>query len=320
MTDYYNEDVEEAYFEPSNAQIAGEIDEQGHLQAEDLYGVQTKIFNMTCNGSLEQFAANKGKATWKLSPDMQSLLRQVTSTTNRSKATSDDLTGDLTKAVLLQATVLEQRNSFPVPIGLNIPGMVPQVYSENKRYNWILEPNTGTSPVNQSIFEPDNVFTKYMYSNLQKLDVESLEKQVRFDVDPTGESALVDHNGIVYDVLMRNVCSGKFSEDDTQYLLDVDERVRSNPYSMGAPIPTDIAKEICEAIKGPLEVIEKSFVDMRKLHGRFERADGEHWNSFSGLIGEAAGMDADSKGFLKQHALTSSYSASVKVQIKYIVY
>ena len=86
------------------------------------------------------------------------------------------------------------------------------------------------------------------------------------------------------------------------------------------PVPTEIAQQICEAIRKPLETIEKSFVDMRKLHGRFERADGEHWNSFSGLIGEAAGMDADSKGFLKEHALTSVYSAAVKVQIEYIVY
>jgi len=320
MSEYYEDDVEDNYFEQSDAQIAGEIDDQGHLQAEDLYGVQRKTFNMTCSGSLEQLAANGKKALWQMSPDMQSLLRQVTSTTNRSKAGNDDLTGDLGKAVLLQATILQERNSFPVPLGLSIPGMVPQVYGQNKRYNWILEPDTKTIPVNQSIFEPDNVFTKYMYSNLQKLDVASLEKQVRFDVDPTGQNALMDQNGIAYDVLMKNVCNRKFDDETTEHLLNVDASIQENQYSMGVPVPTEIAQQICEAIRKPLETIEKSFVDMRKLHGRFERADGEHWNSFSGLIGEAAGMDADSKGFLKEHALTSVYSAAVKVQIEYIVY
>ena len=319
MTEYY-EDVDEGYFEQSNAQIAGEIDEHGHLQAEELFGVQTKIFDMTCRGSLEQFAANEGKAVWRLVPEMQSLLRHVTSDTNRSKAGSDDLAGDLTKGVLLQATVLEQQSSFPVKIGLTIPGIVPQVYTENKRFNWTIGENTNTTQVNQSIFEPDNVFTKYMYSKMQKLDVASLDKQIRFDVDPTGESALVDHKGIAYDILFQNVENGYFDTEDTNYLIDVDNQVHSNACSLGAPIPTEIARNLYESIKAPLEVIEKSFVDMRKLHGRFERADGEHWNSFSGLIGEAAGMDADSKGFLKQNALVSEYSASVKVQIKYIVY
>lgn len=310
---------EEAHFGPSDAQIAGQIDEDGHLQAEDLYGVQTKIFNITINGSLEQIAGNNKLTTWRLSDDMQKQLKQVISSTNRSKAGDEHLAGDLSKAVLLQATILQERSDFPIPIGVKIPGLVPQVYTNNSRYNWVIDKDTRTNTINQSIFEPDNVFTKYMYEKLQKLDMETLNQQVDFEKDPSGKFAMVDTNGFVWDVIMRNAAQGKFrgAED---HLFGIDEQVANSQYSFGAKVPMEIARSVYDAIKEPLQNIEKSFVDMRKLCARFERADGEHWNSFGGLIGEAAGLDKDSEGYIKEHKINTPYSASLKVLIKYIVY
>jgi len=123
-------------------------------------------------------------------------------------------------------------------IGLNIPGLVPQVYDRSRRYNWILERNTPTQMVNHDIFEPDNVFTKFMYEKLQKLDNESLAQQVRFDVDPTGKHALVDPNGFVWQVMMNNVYQGNFGAAGNR-LLQIDAELQNAPYTFGARVPTD---------------------------------------------------------------------------------
>jgi hypothetical protein len=303
----------------NNVIVGDAIDPESHLQAKDLYGVQTKIFNMSINGSLEQLGADQNKATWKMDPAMQNLLRQVVTPHNRTNATDENLAGDIGKTVILHAKILQERNDFPVTIGLNIPALVPQVYDKSRRYNWILERNTPTTVINQDIFEPDNVFTKYMYEKLQKLDVESLGQQVRFDVDPTGRHALVDPNGFVWQVMMNNVYQGNFGEAGNS-LMQIDAELRDAPYTFGARVPADIAREVVDAIKEPLQKIEQSFVDMRTLQASFERVDGQAWNSFNNLIGEAAGMDADSKGYLKEHALNTQYNASVKLLIQYIVY
>jgi hypothetical protein len=298
--------------------IAGQIAADGHLQAEDLYGVQTKIFNMSCSGSLEELAANPSKAKWQMSSEMQKLLRQVTSTTNRSKAGEEQLAGNLSKAVLLHCSILEQRNDYPVAIGVNIPGMVPQVYDRTSRYNWIIENNTPTTLINQPIFDPDNVFTRYMYEKLQKLDMASLNDQIRFEKDPNAPHAHMDPNGFAWQIMMKNVHQGKFQGAD-DHLLALNDSVQYNSNVL-LKVPVAIAREVYEAIKEPLQKIESSFVDLRKLECTFTRVNNEPWNSISGLIGETVGMGHDSQTYMQETNLTAQKSASIKVQIKYIVY
>lgn len=318
--EYMSGSDEDMEYENSMSKVAGQIDNQGHLQAEDLYGVQTKIFTVRCQGSLEQLASNPAKATWKLSPEMQKLLRQVTTTTNRSKADEDQLVGDLSKAVILQSTVLQERSDYPIPIGLSIPGMVPQVYDSNSRYNWIVEKETPTTTVNQTLFEPDNLFTKYMYEKLEKLDIESLNNQIRFEKDPNAPHALMDPNGFAWQIMMKNVYQGNFPGVE-QDLLEIHDSVQNNRNrAVFVKVPVDVAREVHAAIEQPLKSIESSFVDMRKFTCTFERADNQHWNSTQGLIGAAAAADQDTKNYLKANALNNEYSASVKIMIKYIVY
>jgi len=324
MSQYHEDEDYESMDEdyapvPNDARIAGQIDTDGHLQSKDLYGVQKKTFFMTISGSLEQIAANQARTKWNMSNDIQKQLKQVTTATNRARAADEHLVGDLSKAVMLQATVLEQSNDFPIPIGVNIPGLVPSVYTKDNRYCWVINKNTPTTALQQSIFEPDNVFTRYMYEKLQKLDVETLKEQVRFDIDPSGKNAVFDPNGFAWDVLMKNVYQGKFpgAED---YLMNLDAQVANNPRSFRPEVPTDIAREVYDAIEAPLRDIEESFVDLRKLNATFERADGEHWNSFGGLIGAAAGLDKDSETYMREHTLATPYSATLKVQVEYIMY
>lgn len=321
MDSYEDEDSYDMENDEAENKVDAPITVDSHIREKDLsYGLQTKILNMTFTGSLEDIASNSGKAVWKISDNQQDRMKQVTALTNRSKVDKSALEGDLSKAVLVHAQLLQERNDFPVQLGLHIEGLVPKVHTANDVYNWVFEPNTATTMVGQDIFEPDNVFAQQMYESLEKLDTASLKQQIRFDVDPTGKTAMFDPNGYAWKVLARSVKQGVFPGFEDHF-YDICDQVRSTgEFGFGARVPTEIAREVYDAIEAKLKNIESSFTDLRKLHSRIERTDGEPWNSHTGLIGEAASLDSDSKGMCKSNAIQSIYTASAKVLIKYFVY
>jgi hypothetical protein len=148
---------------------AGVMDADGHLAAEDLYGVQKNTFVATIKGSLEEFANNPDKAVWSIPPEAHRFLQKVTSQVDRSKPTSENLVGDLGRTILLKATVKEVRNQFPIDIGLDIQGLVPTQLTSAGRHNYVIFADTKPSLVNQDIFEPNSIFTKDAYIKYQRL-------------------------------------------------------------------------------------------------------------------------------------------------------
>lgn len=320
----YTDSEDEEYMnsseeEETKAKVQNTINEPAHLQAAQMYGVQTKIFTPRVQGSLEQLASDPSKATWKLSPELQKLLRQVKTTKNRSKAGEEEFVGDISKAVILECTILQERNDYPVPIAVNIPYMVPQVYDSDIRCNWLIEKETPTTNVNRPLFEPDSLFTQHMYDKLEKLDLESLNNEIRFEKDPKATHALMDPNGFAWKILMKNVYKGNFPGIEHKLIETHEDVARGNGHVF-VKVPVEVARDIHAALAEPLKEIEDSFVDMRKLTCTFQRADNQHWNSIQGLLGAHATLDEDSKHQMKATNLENEYSASVKLLIKYIVY
>ena len=97
-----------------------------------------------------------------MNPEMMQFLRQVTASAGRTNATKGDRAGNLQRVIPLAATIVEVQNDHTVPIGVNIDGLVPNVYSSGDRYFWRLAPNTPAQMCEIKVFEPDNMFTKHM--------------------------------------------------------------------------------------------------------------------------------------------------------------
>jgi hypothetical protein len=273
-------------------------------------------------GSLEQLQKNGAASVWSLDENIQQKnLRPVLSKTNRNKPVEADMAGDISKTVWLQATVIEQQNDYPVPVGIDIEGLVARNFTQHGRHNWVVRPNTPTMTVNQSIFEPNNIFNKRMYKTQERLDSASLRTQVR--VDPNGTHATIDPNGIAWEILMTNWANGGLPEYH-DYLATVNSQILQQPaarHVSGVQIPAALANQLIEAIEPELKRVEESYVDMRKLTARFTRADNEeNWNSFKNLVGEAAGTGDDELEYVRQSALNRVHHASIKLRVEYIVY
>lgn len=323
--DYYYDDEDQPQFGQSSAPVAGAIDENGHLQAQDLWGVQTRIFNISLptGVTLETLQAkHKNGVYWEMPSELKQSLRQVNKLRNRTNATDEELVGDLGKFLFLSAEVISEKSNSPKDLAVDIPGLVPTNYTSNGRHNWVIEAGNGNPVVlNENIFEPDNYFTKQMYEHEQKCDLKTLATHINLNHDPEKQIATMETQGVGWKVLTDNMAAGRFADcaaaiyENNKHVFEEGNTDRSYL----AKVPYDIAEEIYEAIATPLKEIEKSYTDINTFRVRFSPADGEAWTHSAGLIQESYGFDSDSKGYEKETLANKPIQASIRLRVKYVL-
>lgn len=308
-------------YDQSNEPIeAGLLDQDGHLQVEDLYGVQTIRFTASVRASLEELANNPQKAVWRLPSEAQRFLQKVTSKVNRTNATKDDLIGDPSRAILLKASVKQIRNQFPIDWGLDINGLMPNHLTSHGRHNFVLYSNTAPTQCDVNIFEPESIFNKLDYSKYGKLTPEALKREIMLPEDKQEQFADIKVGGIAWDLLIRNAANDHYVPEVADELLKLNEQLVNQPFTRKVQVPVEIGKELYDGISAPLAKIDQSFVDMRKTQVRFSRLDGEPLNSFNGLVGDAVGLGADDGEQLQKHHLATPYQADVDLEIQYVCF
>ena len=84
-----------------------------------------RIITIPLEGTPESLARkNNGATVWKFLPAVHTKLQHVTATMDRRKPTAAQLEGDLDRAVLLNAEVIEHSNQYPFPVSVDISSLV----------------------------------------------------------------------------------------------------------------------------------------------------------------------------------------------------
>ncbi len=332
QNDAVDDDIQAGYtdapqFDQSNAQIAGQIDENGHLQANDMWGVQTRSFRMCTpdDMTLEKLAASaKNGYLWQMPAEEKKYLKQVGKMTNRSDVSDKDLHGDLDKALFLTATIVGFWNESTKPIALDIGGLMPTMHTSTGRHTYVINPTGGAfTVINKSIMEPDNLFTKHMYEHNQKCDLTTLKRHIRLEHDPEKQVALMDSNGIGWKVLVDNMRS-----EDSPFASALDTIYAKNPqlfdqpeteHTQWAVVPYAIAQQVYDAIAAPLNNIEKSYINLSTWKVKFSPANKQAWNSISGLAKESVVYGTDSTDVEVQSKLHTPFSCGVEVVLSYVL-
>lgn len=307
-------------FGESGALVAGGIDEAGHIQAADLFGVKKAQFYIKTptGATLEQLQANaKSGLYWELPEELKSMLRHVVTPNNRSNPQEADLEGSLNKALFVGAKVVSYFSDCPKDLALDLPGIVPQTFTSTGRHNYVVPANCSNTVVNQSIFEPDNYFTKYMYAHNQKCDLKTLQQHIRFDMDPQKQFAVMNTHGVGWKVLSDNLYEAFAPAAES--ILAKNAGIIDSPYPQLAQVPYDVAQSIYESIAAPLREIEKAYVDLASWKARFSPADKEPWNSVNGLVRESTVFGADSTQFEVESKLNTPFSAGVLLEVEYVL-
>lgn len=293
-----------------------------HIRQEKLFGVQRKIFFITTpeGATLEQLAASaKNGIEWTLPQEMKTLLKQVNKTTNRSVASEKDLEGDLGKALFLSAKVISNWSDAPKMLDFNIPGLVPTGHTATGRASWVIPPNCPFTVVNQCIFEPDSIFTEFMYKHQQKCDSKTLDKHIRMNIDPNKQFCEMESKGVGWKVLTDNI--DRYAEDfeaiyaKNQHIFDNPE----SPYNQIAQVPYHIGKEVYEDIAGPIRDIEKSLIDFNTWKVKITPSNKRGWSDTNGLIRDAIAFGADTIGSEVEARLNTPFSAGIALELAYVL-
>lgn len=296
----------------SSATVAGQLDEDNHLQMEDMYGVQTRYFDISMNASLSECAKNGNNAVWKMNPELMQFMKQTITNKNRSNASNDDRAGNVERITPLAATIVEVCNEHDVPIGINIPGFVPNTFTKNGRFLWTIQARTPPTAVNHKVFEPDNFLTRSMYENWRKCDIDQLNREIKFSEDDP-QAARMRTDGLAYEVLIDAVMDGRFGNS-----LNAEAIRDAANYSRWVEIDRNVAQQVHDSIAAPLRDIENRFVNIKDFHARFTRADGRPFDSPHGLIGSP--INGVSQGFMDTHFRYTSKPASIRLKFEYIAH
>lgn len=324
------DEIEEDYvplaFNPSSALVSGEIDPEGHIQAEKLWGVQTKVIDITTPDGMtleKAAAAHKNGIFFEVPEEQKRFLKMVTRSTNRTNVGEEDVDGDLRKALFVGAKVLSFHSDCPKKLNLDIPGLVPRWTTDKGRTNVAVPAHSGFQVLNYGIFDPDNYFTEWMYQHNQKCSLKSLEQQVRFDIDPTGQTAAINTHSVAWKVLCDNLFNPASKIAGAMESVYAKNRsIFENPdsrYSQLAQVPAPVAREVFDSIAAPLKEIEKAYVDFNDWRPRWTPANKEAWNSTNGLVKEATVFGKDSSEAEIEAKLNTPWSVGVQLEIQYIL-
>lgn len=310
------------YMEDGSEQLVGDAamleEEDGHLRVDDLWGTQTVRVLYSVTAAPEDLANNPELAVVKIPEQGYRHLKKVTTTTNRSAATSADLTGDLARAIVLSAKVTQARNTFDRTIGVDISGMMPTCVTGNGCHNFVLLGKMAPTVMDKEIFEPDSIFSQHDYVKYGKLSHAGLARDLVLAKDGKSPADIVI-GSVAWNVLVNNAKDGRYDDALVDELADAEYNA-GNSLLRKAQLPHEIASELFEAIKAPLDTIDQSFHDMRKTNARFLPVDGKGWNSFETMVGDGIGLASDDGLALEKHVLNTPCTAEVEVEYTFVTF
>lgn len=309
---YMMEPSPTAWSTESRNPVAGQLDDENHLQMEDMYGVQTRFFDITWDASLAECAQNNNNALWKLNPELAEFMKQIVTTSDRDKADVSDRAGNLENIIPLAATIVEIHNEHEVPIGINIPGFVPNTITNNGRFLWTIQPRTAPTQVNYKVLEPSNFFTQHMYENWRKCDIAQLDREIKFSKDEPAV-ATMRTDGLAFDVLIDAIMAKRFGPT-----LNAEAIKDAAQYSRWVEIDSDIARKVYDSIHAPLKDIKQRFMNGKDFHARMTRADGRPFDSPHGLVGSP--INGVSTGFMDTHFRYTKKRAGIRLKFDYVLY
>lgn len=293
-------------------------DDGAHLTVDQFSKAQTSFLDIEFCGSPEEFQSGKASRIWKLQPQVTRHFKQITTISNRKNATTKDVAGNLNRCIPLAMTVLQQQNTLPFPVNVDIEGVLPLNLSKYGRANWRIPPDTATMRVKQPIFEPNNIITEWMYNNWRECSVESLADDIKHFREQGYSTINVD--SLPYVVLVKNLSDHRW--DDLKPASEHAQAIINAALTQKVvSVRPEIAEEIESALREPLSKMAESFVDLENFTAQMSRGDGQPaFNSFKGIHGELVGSEIDEGHALRSAMLSKRGCVSIKVKFDYVLF
>ena len=323
--DRYYDEVSDAVqpgypeFEYSNAQAGGMIDNEGHMQAEDLKGAKTIRFWATipAGETLETLHAKypKGFVT-QIPAHLRPTLGHVMTDRNRANATEKDMYGNRQKAVIVSARIISQKSDVPKAIAVDIKGVVGNTYTRNGRHAHVLHPCKFTN-MDREVNDPDNIFSRAMYQKNQRCDLASLQENVRLN-DRGGKDSFRTGT-LAWDKLLENEpVWDEMGSEFQQMKADHPYAFSESNVSYWVDVPHSISRPLYKGLEEQIKNFEKTYIDLDDWNVTLKPADGKAWNDNASLLGDS--VNAKGTAYERETMIHKPMQESgVEVELKYFL-
>lgn len=293
-------------------------EEEEHVNADALYGVQKRTIRYCLKGSLEQLNRQKLRTVRRLNERAHPHMKQVTSMRGRNNPTAENTAGNLDRIVLLGVRIVNHVNQYPVAIGYNINSkiLVPGTLTDTGDvYTGVLEAKAPSTTSDRVIFEPTNIFSRRMLEQWERVDPEALDQEFIFPKVGNGTCLVRVDDGTGTSVAIELLRNHPHLFPGINANEIVRNRLERIPYS---ELPEDVGRQLHTHMAGEIEKIAASFISVNDLSMSFHCVDGNDWNTWQNLEGEAVALEPNKQSEYKKIALNSVHSAAVQVELTFI--
>lgn len=318
----YHNNEEDSYEEEAGA-LSNQLVANQHLSSKMFAQVQEALIDFDVIATPVELAERPSRRVWKLQPHLAKSLKQNMAMSSRSRATGEQLAGNLDRCVPLHFEIVQQKNTFPYFMGIKIPGMMDQNLHRDGQCVWRVPPNTDTMMVGVAAFEPENKVTQHMYNNYRMCTVEDLASDIRYyhpeDYDAYATIAV---GSLAHETLIDNLDAGAWADeglDQSQIDLIYEPR-----HLRTVQVTERMGKDIEALLRPEVERVAKSFISAQNLTVDMCRADGlEQFDAPKNIAGQltgntVAGKDTTTK--ISSDLMQRKAVFHVKAKFRYLLF
>jgi hypothetical protein len=310
--------------EYAGAEAEPKLDMHEHLKRDMFQKAQSVVIDFDVIASPAELAQNRTKTEWKLSPHLSKEFKQNLALKNRNAASGDQLAGNLNRCIPLHMTVLQQKNEFPFPMGIQIPGMMDKNLHRHGQCVWRVAPNSQLIAVNENVFEPTNIVNAYMYDNYRLCTLEDLANDIKFvpKTNKTPGYATVAVGSLAHSALQDNL---KEMREDHPWATELPHFEVEDVFEPGrnptVHVTERIGKDLLQLLHAPVKEAADSFINLDDFVVKLVRADETgDFLSPKGINGQLTSDAHVATDKLRTDVLQRSYSFSVKARLDYLLF
>lgn len=298
--------------------VGSELDNDQHLTKDMFTQVQRTLMDIDVTASLAELEQNPSLATWKLMPHLSKEFKQNLALKNRHLATGEELAGNLNRCIPLHLEILQQKNSFPVAMGIHVPGMMDKNLYKHGQCVYRVPPDTQTMLVGQNVFEPTNKITQWMYDNYRMCTVEDLETDIKHfaKTAKVPAHATIAVGSLAHEALKENLAAGKWQSELEH--IDVEE-IFDPKMRHTVQVTPIMAKQIAGLLEPMIKETADSFINLEDFNVKIVRADGQaNFAAPQGIHGELIGSNVTNAPKIVTDKLQTRYNVTIKAALYHV--
>jgi hypothetical protein len=293
-----------------------------HVSRDMFTKVQTVFIDIDITATPVELANSKELNVWRLKDNITKAFKKNVAIKNRHLAGEEHLEGNLQRCLPLGFEIVRESNSFPYPMGIEVPGILSNNVHKHGVSVWRTPPHTPTLMVGQSVFDPAHITSVMDYTNYRMCTLEDLKADIRF-VEASKSTGAPAHatiavGSLAHESLLMDLDKGLWQEERAN--LDI-QTIYEPGNNHSVQVTKRMGEMLMKKLSEPIASVAESFINLEDFNVKIVRADAYgDFDSPKGIAGELIGGDKQLSSKLRTDVLQKKAHYSTKVKLDFILF